>query len=103
MPWSKAVTVMIKFYVQDKRQYVGNCIMWWRDGGGYTPKLDDAEVFTGDALPTDRETDVAWPKDYVDRMTRPMVDVQDVENPLRDDPRYKNPRVRAEKGQDRVD
>ena len=87
---------MTEFYVQDKRQYVGNCILWWRENGnGYTTNIDEAGVFTEKNLPIKRETDVAWPKDYIDEHLRQTVDVQDVTNPLRDDVRYKNPRFRV--------
>lgn len=85
---------MSKFYVQDKRDYVGNCILWWRENGaGYTTNIEDAGVFTEDTLPKNRETDVPWPKKYIDEHLRKTVDVQDVDNPLRGDVRYMNPRV----------
>ena len=84
---------MDNFYVQDKRQYVGNCILWWRKGGGYTTFIDQAEVFTEETLPTDRSTDVPWPKEHVDQHIKKVVDVQYLDNPLRGDVRYMNPRV----------
>jgi len=34
------------FYLQDKRGFVGNAVLWWRKGGhGYTCDLTDAQVF----------------------------------------------------------
>lgn len=68
-----------QFYLQDNRSYVGNDVLFWRDGGGYTTDLSKAEIFTKqDALRQNqcRETDVPWPKEYMDAKTRPAVDVQ---------------------------
>lgn len=67
-------------YLQDTRQYVGNCPMWWAKGGnGYTTRLDEAEKYTlKDALRqhASRETDVPWPCAEIDPLVRPTVDVQ---------------------------
>ncbi|MCO7641921.1 hypothetical protein NJI34_34700 [Pseudomonas sp. S 311-6] len=67
-------------YLQDTRQYVGNCPMWWAKGGsGYTTRLDEAERYTlKDALRqhASRETDVPWPCAEIDPLARPTVDVQ---------------------------
>lgn len=72
-----------EFYLQDKRQYVGNDILWWaKDGKGYTTDLSMAEVYTKEKAVKQnqsRETDVPWPKDYVDARTRPAVDMQHVD------------------------
>ena len=55
-----------QFYLQDKRGYVGNDILWRaKDGKGYTTDLSNAEVYTEEkamALHRCRETDVPWPK-----------------------------------------
>ena len=68
------------FYVQDRRQYVGNDVLWWaRNNGGYTTNLDDAEVYTKEeALKVceNRETDVMWPFDFVNSIARRAVDMQ---------------------------
>mgnify|MGYP003642822016 CR=1 FL=1 len=72
-----------QFYLQDKRQYVGNDILWWaKDGKGYTTDLRRAHVFTKEEAikhNQDRETDVPWPKQYIDQKTRPAVDMQHVD------------------------
>lgn len=71
-----------KFYLQDSRSYVGNDILFWRDGGGYTTDLSKAEIFTMEEAVRknqSRETDIPWPKDYIDIKTRPAVDMQYVD------------------------
>ncbi len=68
-----------EFYLQDSRSYVGNDILFWRDGGGYTTNVNEAEVFTKEAAlrqNRSRETDIPWPKNYIDNKTRPAVDMQ---------------------------
>ena len=76
------------FYLQDKRSYVGNDILWWaKDGRGYTTDLSRAEVYTKEkalAQHKCRESDIPWPKEYVDKKTRPAVDMQyvDIETAL---------------------
>jgi hypothetical protein len=68
------------YYLQDSRSYVGNDVLWWaRDGNGYTTDLSKAHVYTkADAVihHNSRETDIPWPKDYIDGKTRPAVDMQ---------------------------
>lgn len=56
------------FYLQDSRSNVGSRAMFWREGGGYTSSLDEAEQFTCDAAVKQyecRETDLPWPVGYV--------------------------------------
>lgn len=70
---------MNEFYLQDKRNYVGNDILFWAKGGGYTTDVSKAEVFTKERaimLNKSRETDIPWPKEYIDNKTRPAVDMQ---------------------------
>ncbi|MBL4763539.1 MAG: hypothetical protein JKY93_12685 [Gammaproteobacteria bacterium] len=71
------------YYLQDNRGYVGNDLLWWaKNGRGYTTDLSKAEIYTKeDAVSQNkcRETDIPWPKDYVDAKTRPAVDMQYVE------------------------
>ena len=70
------------YYLQDKRGYVGNDILWWCDGGGYTTDLNKAEVFTkAEAFKQyeSRKTDVPWPKKYIDRHTIHVIDMQYVD------------------------
>lgn len=71
-----------EYYIQDKRDYVGNDMLWWRKGGGYTTDIDQAEVFSEEmALKTNknRSSDVPWPKDYIDQKTSRVVDMQNVD------------------------
>jgi len=71
------------YYLQDKRGYVGNDILWWaKNGMGYTTDLSQAQLYTRDQALSQhqcRETDIPWPKDYVDAKTRPAVDMQHVD------------------------
>lgn len=68
------------FYLQDSRSYVGNDVLWWaKDGKGYTTDLSKAHVYAKEdavAKHNCRETDIPWPKDYIDAKTRPAVDMQ---------------------------
>ena len=70
------------YYVQDNRQYVGNCVLWWAKGrNGYTCDLDKAHVFDQGEMErlcgsSDRATDVAWPKDEMDAIAHRHVDMQ---------------------------
>lgn len=68
------------FYLQDSRSYVGNDVLWWaKDGNGYTTDLRKAQVYTkaeAVAKHESRETDIPWPKAYIDGKTRPAVDMQ---------------------------
>lgn len=68
-----------QFYLQDSRDYVGNDVIWWaKDGNGYTTDLRKAHIYTEEEAQktTSRETDILWPKDYIDAKTRPAVDMQ---------------------------
>ena len=68
------------FYLQDSRSYVGNDMLFWaKDGKGYTTDIRNAHVYTKDkavAQHQSRETDIPWPKGYIDAKTRPAVDMQ---------------------------
>lgn len=69
-----------EFYLQDSRSYVGNDLLFWaKNGKGYTTDLRLAEVYSRDVVERmhqARETDIPWPKDYIDKKTRPAVDMQ---------------------------
>lgn len=59
------------YYLQDTRQKVGNCMMFWcPNGGGYTCQLDEAGKYTG-AEARDRvrsgDTEKAWPVGFIER------------------------------------
>lgn len=68
------------FYLQDSRSYVGNDMLFWaKNGNGYTTDLRLAETYTRDeaqAKHDSRETDIPWPKAYIDAKTRPACDMQ---------------------------
>jgi len=52
------------YYIQDKRQHVGNCVMFWaHEGHGYTCEFEEAGLFLGEdsRVHSDRDTDVPWP------------------------------------------
>ena len=68
------------FYLQDSRSYVGNDMLFWaKNGNGYTTDLRRAETYTREeaqAKHDSRETDIPWPKEYIDAKTRPACDMQ---------------------------
>ncbi|WP_432592765.1 hypothetical protein [Stenotrophomonas maltophilia] len=68
------------FYLQDTRQFVGNCPMWWGpNGSGYVTRLDEAGRYTEqEAIKQNRtrDTDVPWPCAEIDALARPTVDCQ---------------------------
>jgi hypothetical protein len=69
-----------QFYLQDSRSYVGSDMLFWAEqGNGYTTDLRKAHVYTkaeAVAKHQSRETDIPWPKTYIDGKTRPAVDMQ---------------------------
>jgi len=66
-----------QFYLQDSRSYVGANLMFWaKDGQGYVTDLDKAELFTADQATSQRDTDIPWPKAYVDARSHLGVDHQ---------------------------
>ena len=71
------------FYLQDTRGSgcVGNDLLFWKLGGGYTTDISKAEMFTKQSAfgqHACRDTDLPWPKEYLDRYTRLVVDIQNV-------------------------
>jgi hypothetical protein len=69
------------FYVQDRRNYVGNAVLWWaKDGKGYTTDLTKAHKYTKDEIISDftdsRETDIIWIGSHVEKAIRSYVDAQ---------------------------
>jgi len=68
------------YYVQDTRTILGNDLMWWAiDGKGYTSDLSRAEVWKREDAFRQCEKIThfrPWPKEYVDKRTRPAVDFQ---------------------------
>ena len=69
-----------QFYLQDSRSYVGNDMLFWaKDGKGYTTDINKAHVYTKEkavAQHESRNSDIPWPKDYIDAKTRQAVDLQ---------------------------
>jgi len=50
------------YYIQDTRQIVGNCILWWcAESKGYTCELGEAGEYSGTEAAGMREADVPWP------------------------------------------
>ncbi|VTU42941.1 MULTISPECIES: hypothetical protein [unclassified Variovorax] len=67
------------FHLQDSRGNVGDNLMWWAIGGGYTSDLSKAEPFSEfDAFKqhASRESDIPWPTGYLRDHARPVVDMQ---------------------------
>ena len=56
------------YYVQDTRQMVGNCMLWWcPNGQGYTTQIDHAGLYGASAVKGMRESDVGWPQEFIER------------------------------------
>lgn len=73
---------MTEFYLQDSRDhaYVGDGLAFWAPKGvGYVTDLDKAELYTREQATSHRDTDIPWPKAYIDARTRTGVDCQYVE------------------------
>ncbi len=72
-----------EFYLQDSRDYVGNDMLFWaKNGQGYTTDLRNAHVYTREqaqAKHDSRETDIPWPKAYIDAKVRSACDMQYVD------------------------
>lgn len=71
------------FYLQDSRSYVGNDMLFWATLGGYTSDVSKAQTFSQEkavAQHERRDTDIPWPKDYIDARTRLAVDMQYVKH-----------------------
>jgi len=63
------------YYVQDSRDFVGNSMLWWAiDGKGYTTDIAKAGRYTH--KPTDRNTDILWPVEYINSIAQLHVDHQ---------------------------
>ena len=71
---------MTLYYIQDSRDFVGNSMLWWRpDGRGYTTDISQAGQYTH--KPTDRDTDVLWPVEYINSIAQSHVDHQNAVQP----------------------
>jgi len=70
----KAMTL---FYLQDSRSHVGDGMMFWaKEARGYVTNLDQAELFTFEEACRHRDTDIPWPKEYIDVRAHYGVDCQ---------------------------
>ena len=70
------------YYIQDARQYVGNCVLWWgKAGSGYTTHLDEAGLYDEEYLKTLRPSDVPWPEDIIKAAASLQVDMQRLDSP----------------------
>lgn len=68
-----------EYYLQDSRGLTGTRMMFWREGGGYTSNLSEAEVFTRQkayAQNNCRSEDIPWPKPFIDSHSEMSVDCQ---------------------------
>lgn len=70
------------FYIQDGRQVVGNCIVFWReDGQGYSSDLKQAWRIPYEkalAIEQGRESEILWPCDIIDAHAKIHIDIQDL-------------------------
>jgi hypothetical protein len=66
------------YYLQDTRQIVGNCALWWKlNGQGYTCNLDEAWKIDPNIYGAPpRDTDVFRLCSEVDALAKRHVDVQ---------------------------
>jgi hypothetical protein len=68
------------FLLQDSRQLVGDCMVWWAQGGnGYTSDLSKAQRYTKDeasSMNRSRDSDVPWPENLIQSRSFPAVDMQ---------------------------
>lgn len=74
------------FYLQDKRQCVGNDMLWWaKESKGYTTDISKAQLFSREfafSYLDNRSTDIPWPKEYIDARIRPVVDMRHVDHEI---------------------
>jgi hypothetical protein len=68
------------FYLQDARDHAGNYILWWaKNGAGYTADIAKAHIYSKEEAVSQnhcRETDIPWPKVYIDSKVNLVVDAQ---------------------------
>lgn len=68
-----------QFYLQDSQEYIGDGLSSWALGGGHCTDLARLEVFTRSGAirhHEDRESDLPWPKAYVDARAYTGIDCQ---------------------------
>ena len=68
------------YYIQDSREYVGNCVVFWgKDGNGYVCDITKAGLYTYEEAMSQhksRHTDIPWLKEDVENALRTFCDVQ---------------------------
>lgn len=68
------------YYIQDTRQIVGNCPMFYcHNNNGYTSNLDEAMVVTeskAKKMVEERSINIAWEYTYLNKLARRTIDVQ---------------------------
>ena len=66
-----------QFYLQDSRSHVGDGLMFWgKESRGYYTDLDKCELYTKAQALRHRDTDIPWPKQYIDERAHYGVDCQ---------------------------
>ena len=70
----------MRYYIQDMRQVVGNCALWWcHNGQGYTTQLEEAGEYEEDEalhIAASRGTDRAVPVEVAKRASVTHVRVE---------------------------
>jgi len=55
------------YYIQDKRQVVGNSVLWWgKNSRGYVTELEEAGLYPESKLPGLRSTDIPYKKEDIE-------------------------------------
>lgn len=68
-----------RYYIQDSRTFVGNCVVFWGpNGAGYTCHLDNAGIYSLEEARsrTERESDLFIPVEDIQPIASLMVDMQ---------------------------
>lgn len=70
-----------QYYVQDKRSFHGNAVIWWGiDGKGYTSDINQAGKYSLDYFNGDRRSsDVLWPCEYIDDHEKAKIQIIDMQ------------------------
>lgn len=67
------------YYVQDRRSYVGNAVLWWaKNGNGYVTDLSKAHKYSYVEIIkfNPRGTDIIWESEHVEKAIKQYVDMQ---------------------------
>ncbi len=71
-----------QYYLQCQGHFAGDFMLWWRkERRGYTYDLKEAHIFTREEAYSQnktRETDIPWPKDYIDQRVSHSVSIERV-------------------------